>query len=437
MKLYVVAGEPSADRICARLIRSLRQQLVYLRCGSEVKGLRVRGVAGCETQRTGGLEESLFPANDLAVMGVTDAVSAFPRIAYRGYQIVKDVHRWRPDVAVFIDGKGFSRHVAPRLPRDTIKIQYVAPSIWAWKGGERDARKFGNIFDHLLLLFPFEESSWRSAGVGNTTVVGSESVEEYLLSLGIGNSHSTGTTTAAYETMDSTHASLHLSQLSSRDKIDSEPGFRNNRQICVMLGSRVSEIRWHGPVVGTALDGLSRDMRIVVPIASSSNSVIEREVLAQVKKWSHPNVVLIQDRHEILTAMKTSYAGVTASGTAVLECALCGLPTVVVYKSNLVTELLAKSRALVKYVSIPNILSNQAVLPEVLFSSCTADSIGKALGALINDTQYRLEVVTGLRSSMQLLLSAHIGNSKEILLPSEIAARMIINLLNQEPKCLG
>lgn len=438
MRLFVVAAEPSADRICARLLQSLRRLIVSSPENANIGELRVRGVAGVETQRLGFMEQLSFPSEDIAVMGVTDVVASLPKLVRCGYRLVSDARHFQPDIAVFVDGKGLARRVAPRLPHSTLKIQYVAPSIWAWKGNKRNAQMFSSIFDHLFLLFPFEQQAWKSAGVCNTTVVGSPAVEEYLMIERDGNDQcicsdcsandSTSFVSARRKYSGKEHAS-NLACFQTADRDD-----RDKSQICVMLGSRISEVRRHGPVVGAALTRLSKDMRVVVPVAASTDSILEREVFAQVQTWSCKNVCIVRDRTEVLKAMKTSYVGVIASGTAALECALCGLPSVVIYGGNVFTEAVARWRAVVKYVSIPNLLAGKMILPELLFSACTPSSLWTAISALMNDAEYRNQVAMGMKSALRDLNLDRPDRSTQNLLPSEVAAQTILRLFQKKHK---
>lgn len=257
MRIYLVSGEPSAHLICTRFMRAVR---------ARAPGVQFRGVGG-EGMHAEGLGKSLFPAHELGVMGVWEVLSSVPRLVARGVQVVRDVRDFAPDAVVFVDGKGFSRRVAALLKRgrgpdgakSPVLVQYVGPSVWAWKGGERSARRFARVFDRLILLFPFETPIWRSIGAA-FTVVGSPALEEHIV-------HSKGNN-------------------KPRDHLpDTEP---QGLQICAMLGSRKAEVAAHGPVFRDALHQLSKSsnkafetMRVVVPAADS----VADHVRDQIAQW--------------------------------------------------------------------------------------------------------------------------------------------------------
>jgi len=161
-----VAGEASGDRIGARLMRALSG-----RAAEGARRLRFRGVGGAQMQqplvageRTPGLV-SLFPMAELSVMGLIELLPRLPALYARLHQTIDDIVDSRPACVVCVDSKGFSqrvmRGVRARLgPRAPPLVQYVAPSVWAYRDGERGARAFKGVADHLLLLLPFECAHW-------------------------------------------------------------------------------------------------------------------------------------------------------------------------------------------------------------------------------------------------------------------------------------
>ena len=143
--VYVIAGEPSGDVIGARLIEALQ-----LTAGP---GFRVSGVGGPEMEAAG--LESLFPYDELAIMGLFEVLPSVPRLLRRMRRVAVDIERLKPDVIVTIDSPGFVFGAIRRLrSRECPRVHYVAPTIWAWRAGR--VRKFRKHFDHLLALFPFE-----------------------------------------------------------------------------------------------------------------------------------------------------------------------------------------------------------------------------------------------------------------------------------------
>jgi lipid-A-disaccharide synthase len=183
--VYLVAGEASGDRIGARLMRALSG-----RAAEGARRLRFRGIGGAQMQKPLVAGESapglasLFPMAELSVMGLVELLPRLPALYARLHQTIDDIVDSRPACVVCIDSKGFAqrvmRGVRARLgTRAPPLVQYVAPSVWAYRDGARGARAFKGVADHLLLLLPFECAHWAAAGVPHT-LVGHPAVEEHF-----------------------------------------------------------------------------------------------------------------------------------------------------------------------------------------------------------------------------------------------------------------
>ena len=174
--VYLVAGEPSGDAIGAGLVRALRREY-----GAP---LEFAGVGGDAMAAAG--VRSLFPMEELSVMGFAEVVTSLPRLAVRLRQTLGEIRQRRPRLVVGIDSKGFclrllralagERRAAPAGAPPVSLVQYAAPSVWAFRDAERRAAQLAGTVDELLLLLPFEQRHWRDAGV-RTTVVGHPAFE--------------------------------------------------------------------------------------------------------------------------------------------------------------------------------------------------------------------------------------------------------------------
>jgi len=339
LHVYVIAGEPSGDVIGGRLIEAL----------GEGGPIRVSGVGGPEME-TAGLK-SLFPYNELAIMGLTEVLPSVPRIFRRIRKVAHDIERCKPDVIVTIDSPGFVFGVIRRLKsRDCPRVHYVAPTIWAWRAGR--VKKFRKHFDHLLALFPFEPPLFEKAGL-DCTFVGHPAAE------------------GALEAGDG-------------------PGFRVRHGIntdtllmCLLLGSRRGEVSRLAPVADEVVERLLRDhpeLRIVVPAAPNVQSAIE-DLAAD---WGE-RVLIVDGATERYDAFAASNLAMAASGTVTLELAYAGVPTVVIYKVGKVTGAIARRMIHVEFVSIVNIVAGREVFPEFLQFYCLPDDIIEALGTWIDD----------------------------------------------------
>src|SRR5690606_10820914 len=160
--VFILAGEASGDRIGANLMAGLKGRRPEL---------AITGVGGDAMEGEG--LSSLFPMDDLAVMGYRDVILRLPLLLWRARQVASAILRQRPDVVVLIDAQVFSKVVAKSLRRRGYKgpiILYVAPAVWAW-GAER-ARKLAGIFDEILSVLPFEPEAMRRLGGPETAYVG-------------------------------------------------------------------------------------------------------------------------------------------------------------------------------------------------------------------------------------------------------------------------
>jgi lipid-A-disaccharide synthase len=339
LHVYVIAGEPSGDVIGGRLIEAL----------GEGGPIRVSGVGGPEMEAAG--LKSLFPYNELTIMGLTEVLPSVPSILRRIRTVAHDIERCKPDVIVTIDSPGFVFGVIRRLKsRDCPRVHYVAPTIWAWRAGR--VKKFRKQFDHLLALFPFEPPLFERAGL-DCTFVGHPAAEGALLA-GDG------------------------------------PGFRARHGInmdtllmCLLPGSRRGEVSRLAPVADEVVERLLRDhpeLRIVVPAASNVQSAVEDLAAG----WGE-RVLVVDGATERYDAFAASDLALAASGTVTLELAYAGVPTVVIYKVGKFTGAIARRMIQVEFVSIVNIVAGREVFPEFLQMYCLPDDVVDALGAWIDD----------------------------------------------------
>src|SRR5437879_9884646 len=159
--LFIIAGEPSGDALGGALIAALKERTAGR--------LRIAGIGG-EAMAAQGLQ-SLVPLSDLAVVGVAEVLPRAPLILRRMRETVAAIRADRPDAVVTIDSSGFSWRIAQRLRRHGERmplIHYVAPMVWAWRGGR--ARRMARWFDHLLTLLPFEPAFFKRVGLAASHV---------------------------------------------------------------------------------------------------------------------------------------------------------------------------------------------------------------------------------------------------------------------------
>lgn len=339
--VFLIAGEPSGDVLGARLMASLKQA-----AEGEV---RFAGVGG-ERMQAEGLD-SLFPMEELSVMGIAEILPRLRGLTARIGQTARTALDLSPDIVVTIDAPGFNFRVGRKLRgRDFPLVHYVAPTVWAWRPGR--AEKIARFLDHLLVLLPFEPPYFEKVGLP-TSFVG-HPVTESGADRGDG-----GRFRAAH-------------------------GIPPDAPLlCVLPGSRRSETSRLLETFGATIDLLASrfpNLRIVVPTVSG----VAGEVSRAVAGWTVPTVVVRGDG-EKYDAFAAADAGLAASGTVSLELAMAGLPSVIGYRMQPATAWIAKRLIRVRYANLVNILLDRPAVPEFLQEDCRPELVAEAVGTLLSD----------------------------------------------------
>tara|TARA_R110002124_G_scaffold63350_40_gene173453 strand:- start:15819 stop:16976 length:1158 start_codon:yes stop_codon:yes gene_type:complete len=341
LKLFILAGEPSGDRLAADLVARLRQRVP----------LELTGVGGDELRALG--LTPLYPMADLAVMGISDVLRRLPLLLWRVEQTARAIRAGRPDIVVLVDAQDFSKLVARRLKAlgySGTVILYVAPTVWARAPGR--AAKLKPLFDEVLAVLPFEPATMQQLGAPPTSYVGHPALAEALV-------HEEGP--------------------------DRGP-------LMLLPGSREGELRRHLPlfraVVGAlaghgALDG------VVIPTLPALKHRIE----ATVADWPVP-VSVVDARSERSALYGRAIAALSVAGTATLELALARVPMVVSYVMDS-----HQARAFDKLgrplVSLPNIIVGRAAVAELVQApgSIDAEKITASLRALLDNKKARQDQI--------------------------------------------
>jgi lipid-A-disaccharide synthase len=378
--IFLVTGEPSGDALGGALIAALRQRTAGK--------LRVAGIGG-ERMQDEGLE-SLVPLEDLAIIGVAEVLPRFLLILRRVRETITAIQALRPDAVVTIDSSGFSWRVAQGLRRrgETLPlIHYVAPMVWAWRAGR--ARRMARWYDHLMTLLPFEPPYFEQVGLSCSYV--GHPVLESGAARGDGGRFRTA------------HG------LAEDDLV-----------ITVLPGSRGGEVRRLLPIFGAALDHLESTIgafRIVVPTVAT----VSRIVTAVVGTWPGSPIV-VQQPEQKYDAFAASRAALAASGSVALELALAGLPMVVGYRLNPLTEALLERVLKVRQVNLVNLLLGKPLVAELLGPNCTPERLAVCLAELISNEGVRAAHRQGYHDAMVRLAGDGIS-------PSLRAADQILKLV--------
>ena len=379
--IMIVAGETSGDLLGADLIEAIRALYPYA---------TLSGVGGPAMTRTG--FSSLFDMSELAIMGLVPILANLRRLF--GLVDLTAAHACdtRPDIVVLIDSPEFNHRVAERIKKRHAEIPvicYVAPSVWAWRRGR--ARKMARYFDAVLSLFPFESNIFRALSGPPCHFVGHPIVARFQSYAPIADFRSKYNIPAA------------------------------GNLICVLPGSRMSEIRKLAPIFEQTIARVSvqvDDLSVVIPVVAHTREAVR----ARVAKWP-VEPILVEEESDKIAAFSAANAALAASGSATLELGMSGLPSVIAYKMGGLMGALLMRVLRVPSVVIVNLLLDAPVMQEFLEDRCTADLITPAVCDLLQDDD-----LNGAKRAHLALLADVLGSRGQ---PPAARAAEIIRLLIQ------
>jgi len=379
LRFALIAGEASGDQLGAGLIAEIKKR----HPDAEFVGI------GGDLMRQAGLT-AWHDSQELAVMGLAEVLKHLPRLLRLRHAIFERILDWQPDVFIGIDAPDFNLGLEKKLKRKGIKtVHYVSPSIWAWR--ESRAKKIAESADRVLCLFPMEPPIYARYGVA-ADFVGHPIADRF-------------------EIEPDQSAARKLLKLPQDRKI-----------LAVLPGSRRSEIQRLLPVFLDALSLLQQnhpDMAFVIPAANKSCLDVIESLL---KNRSIGNLQVIDGQSH--QAMIASDAILLASGTAALEALLAKRPMVVAYRISALTYFIVKAFGMMKidYYSLPNVLANEAVVPELMQSNCTAENIAAALKPMVDSPQ-------DYRSLTQKFIGIHQDLKRDA---NHLAANVVLELAQEQ-----
>ncbi|MEM7527357.1 MAG: lipid-A-disaccharide synthase [Pseudomonadota bacterium] len=343
-RLYLVAGEPSGDRLGGALIGALRHL---------APGLEIAGIGG-QAMRAEGLRP-LFDIAELSVMGITEVLPRLPRLLRRISETVAAAEAFRPNALITIDSPSFSLRVASRLKArmpGVRVVHYVAPSVWAWRPGR--AAEMARYVDQVLALLPFEPPYMEAAGM-RCDFVGHPIAGEPVAD------------PAEVAAFRATHAA------------DGGP------LLLIAPGSRASEVRRMGPVFRETvarLKAVHPGLRPLVPVAETVTAAVTQ---------LFPGAVLLgaeADARARRVAAAAADAALVKSGTVTLEMAAAGTPHVAAYKTSWLTATIARRLLRIDTANLVNLAagweSGARPVPEFYQEACTPDALAEAVLPLLS-----------------------------------------------------
>lgn len=337
MKYMLIAGEASGDLHASRLINAIcRRQpdAQFIIIGGDLMAAEA-GVA------------PVIHYRDMAYMGFSEVLRHLGPI-FRNLRTAKESLRAeRPDALILADYPSFNLKVAKEAKKLNIPVYYfISPKIWAWKKWR--IKSIRRLVRKMLCILPFEPQWYRENGYDGAVYVGNPSLEE----------------------MD--HA---IAEAPSRETFLKTNRLRDHRIIALLPGSRRGEIRCNLPV----MDAVARQFPQYTIVVGGAPGIPD-DFYQGLTKFT-----VIRDQTHSLLAH--AHAALVTSGTASLEAALAGVPQVAMYRSNgsKVAYNMMKRILSVDFVTLPNLISGKAIIPEMLLHFCTTEGVAAELRALTPD----------------------------------------------------
>ncbi|WP_300518568.1 lipid-A-disaccharide synthase [Aliiroseovarius sp.] len=377
MRVFIIAGEPSGDRLGGALMEGLKQL---------TPGVEFAGVGGAAMQGQG--LNSQFDMSELSIMGIVEVAPKYFHLKRRIREVAEAALAFEPDVIVTIDSPDFCLRVATlvKAVSDIPTVHYVAPSVWAWREGR--AAKMAKVIDHVLALLPFEPPLMQAAGMG-CDFVGHPVVAEPV---------ATGDDVAAFRT---------------------ERGIGDAPLLLALPGSRRGEVGRLGDIFGEVLRRAVAerpDIRVVVPVAQG----VEEDVARVTSGWPG-QVVRIPpaDAQAKRAAFAAADVALAASGTVSLELAAADTPMVIAYDMNWLTRQIVKRMIKIDTATLVNLVSETRAVPEFLGADCLPEKIAPALLSV-------LDAPGDQRAAMQVTME-RLGRGGEA--PGLRAARSVLSVV--------
>ena len=348
MRVFLIAGEASGDRLGAALMAGLKS----------LTDVTFSGIGGPLMQSEG--MSSLFPMDELSVVGIAEILPKYMHLRRRLDQTVAAVLAEQPDVLITIDSPEFSLRVARKVKAASRirTVHYVAPSVWAWR--PKRAKKLPGVVDQVLALLPFEPPLIEAEGVA-CDFVGHPVVTEPVASAD------------------------QVADFKARYGLGTDP------VLLVLPGSRGGEVAQLGPRFGASLTDIcaSRpDLRLIVP------TTVPRapQVRDMVVDWPGQPIVIAPDdlspaayAYDKMCAFAAADRALAASGTVSLELAAADTPMLIAYDTSWLSRVIISRMLIVDTLTLVNLVSETRAVPELLGVDCTPENIAPAVLDLLND----------------------------------------------------
>ena len=373
--ILVLAGEASGDLHGAALIKAMKVI---------DPSLSFYGIGGDEMKSEG--MQLLYHINKMAFLGFVEVIKHLPFIKKVQTDVLKLVEEKNIQTCVLIDYPGFNLSIAKKLNVMERKIiYYISPQIWAW--GKHRIHKIKKLVNKMLVLFPFEETFYKKAGV-DATFVGHPLIER------INN-----------------YSFVERNEFFSQNNLDVQKDI-----LLVLPGSRIQEVAKIFPSVIEGAVAVAKKFNLQVVVGCSSN--IDEKTF---KKLSREKDYLVI-KNKSYELFKYAKLGIIKSGTSTLEAALFGLPMVIVYRTNALTYFIGKKLVTLRSIGLANIIAGETVVPELIQNAVNTKNILNECSNFLSDVSFYKSVSEKLKSLKDVLGNKH---------ASKTAAEIIIASINE------
>jgi lipid-A-disaccharide synthase len=328
-KIFILTGEPSGDKLVSKVIFKLQKNNpnVEYSCvgGTHLNSLGIK---------------SIFDLKEITYIGFTSVLLNIFKIKSKINKTVEEIIKFNPDILFSVDSPDFTLRVAEKVKKINNKIKtvhYVAPQVWVWREGR--VKKFKKFLDHILLLFDFEKKYFDKENIPNT-FVGHPLLEQ--------------------EAKNRTD----LSNIISSDK----------KIISLFCGSRSSEVNLLLPILIGFINLMNSkfdNFTFVFHATDENKNLINKKI----KNTNLHNVEVISDENIKNQILNKSIFAVSKSGTISLEICNAKVPSIIIYKMNLINFLIVKMLVKIKFANIINIINNKEIIPELLQKECNSKEI--------------------------------------------------------------
>ena len=340
-KIFILTGEPSGDKLASKIISQVKildPKIEYLSVGGE--HLNSLGI------------KSIYELSDITYLGFTKVILNIFKINKKINETVKEIIKFKPDILFSVDSPDFTLRVARQVKKinSNIKtIHLVAPQVWIWR--ENRVKKLKNFLDHILLLFHFEKKYFDKENI-SSTFIGHPLLENNNNSL------------------------IGLTQI-----------IKDNKKIfSIFPGSRLSEINILTPILFNFVKMMNKKYKDIFFVFHSTTEHLKK-IQDLLLAEGFKNCGAIADNKIKSQILKSSIFAVAKSGTISLEICNAKIPSVIIYKMNLINFLIIKMLIKVKFANIINIAANKEIIPELLQSKCNSKNIYITVDKLLSNKE--------------------------------------------------